>query len=337
MPSSQIINHDKIKTLHKKIEETIAVFSKQLPSSPAELYIPQIYMLGLGGKRIRPLLVLLANDLFNGNTEDALPAALAVELFHNFTLIHDDIMDNAPLRRNQPTVFTKWNPSVAILSGDAMFVKAYQTLEGSKNFHLIFPVFNKMALEVCEGQQLDLNYENSPTVSTSKYFKMIELKTAVLLAASLKIGAITANAAAEDIKNLYDFGINIGLAFQLQDDYLDIYGEEGKFGKKRGGDIIANKKTYLLIKTLELCEANPYKKGELMQWLQIQTKTENDSTQKIEAVKHIYDHAEIGKITLTEIENYHKKSIASLRKLNISETKKNLLIEFTSELLKREN
>ncbi|MBI3500691.1 MAG: polyprenyl synthetase family protein [Bacteroidetes bacterium] len=325
-----------VKEVQNKIDEEIKKLFQELSISPVELYEPIRYMLSLGGKRIRPLFVLLANDLFEGKTEDAIPAALAIELFHNFTLVHDDIMDNAPLRRNQPTVHQKWNSSSAILSGDVMLVKAFQLLSESTQFEIIFPVFSEMAVKVCEGQQFDLNYEQLNKISVPQYFKMIELKTAVLFAASMKIGALTGKTKANDAENIYEFGKNIGMAFQLRDDLLDVYGEEEKFGKQKGGDIISNKKTFLLLKAIELSGLNSYKKEELVQWLEFNPKNEKDSKEKVEAVKSIYDFCNVKKITGQEINSFHQKAIASLDKVSASEEKMKVLIEFTSSLLSRE-
>lgn len=325
-----------IKVFQNKIEEEIKKLSEEFSIPPAELYEPIRYMLSLGGKRIRPLFVLLANDLFEGKIKDAIPAALAVELFHNFTLVHDDIMDNAPLRRNQPTVHEKWNPSSAILSGDVMLVKAFHLLSESPQFEMIFSVFSEMAVKVCEGQQFDLNYEQVNKISVQQYFKMIELKTAVLFASSMKIGALTGRVKADDAENIYEFGKNIGMAFQLQDDLLDVYGEEEKFGKQNGGDIISNKKTFLLLKAIELSGLNPYKKEELSQWIECKPKNEKESKEKVEGVKSIYDFTNVKKITEEEINSFHTKAIASLEKISAPKEKKKALVDFTSSLLKRE-
>ncbi len=322
--------------LQNKIKEEIGKLSSEFSIPPAELYEPARYMLDLGGKRIRPLFVLLACDLFNGKIEDAMDAALSTELFHNFTLVHDDIMDNAPLRRNQPTVHQKWNTSTAILSGDVMLVKAYQLICKSKMAETILPIFNTMAAKVCEGQQWDLNYEQLHKISIAHYFKMIELKTAVLIAACLQIGARIGGASEADAKNLYEFGKNIGLAFQLQDDLLDVYGNEEKFGKQRGGDIISNKKTFLLLKTMDIVSASTYKKEELQQWLSIQPTNENDIKEKIAAVKNIYDFAHVKEITEQEIRLHHHKAIRSLDSISVSKEKKESLINFTTSLLNRE-
>ncbi len=318
------------------INEEIERFSTELSIPPAELYEPVRYMFSLGGKRIRPLFVLLGCDLFGGKTDDAISSALAIELFHNFTLVHDDIIDNAHLRRNKPTVHSKWNTSTAILSGDAMLVKAHQLISKNKMCDAILPVFSEMAIKVCEGQQLDLNYEKIDKISVGQYFEMIELKTAVLIAASIKIGALIGGAKEEDAKNLYEFGKNTGMAFQLQDDLLDVYGESEKFGKQQGGDIIANKKTFLLLKAIELASLNLYKNEELAQWIAFQPSNEKDAKEKVEAVKNIYDFVNVKKITEQEINSFHQKAIASLEKVSIQKEKKNQLIEFTSSLLKRE-
>ena len=325
-----------IQELQNKISQEIERLSAEFSIPPSELYEPIRYTLSLGGKRVRPLLVLFGCDLFMGKAEEAVPAALAIELFHTFTLVHDDIMDNAPLRRNQPTVHQKWNASTAILSGDVMLVKAYGLIGKSKMCNAILPVFSEMAEKVCEGQQWDLNYEKLDKISVPQYFKMIELKTAVLIAASLKIGAIIGGAAAEDAKHLYEFGKNTGLAFQLQDDLLDVYGEEEKFGKQKGGDIISNKKTFLLLKAVELSSLNGYKKEELAQWLNFHPKNEKESKEKVEAVKAIYDFTNVKKITETEIQSLHQKAIHSIEKVSAPAEKKKLLIDFTSSLLKRE-
>ena len=307
-----------------------------LPARPANLYDPIKYTLSLGGKRMRPLLVMIGCDLFDGNTEEALPAAIAVELFHNFTLIHDDIMDNAPLRRNKQTVHEKWNNSVAILGGDAMMVKAYEYLAKSKPELLpeILKVFNSTALKVCEGQQLDMDYEKQNVVGSVQYLNMITLKTAVLLAGSLKIGAITGGARNEDAERLYEFGKNIGIAFQLQDDILDVYADAEKFGKQKGGDIISNKKTFLLIKALELSNLNSYKKEELLQWIHA---PQFIPKEKVEAVTEIYNFLNVKKIAEAEMDKYYQSALQYLQKIPANEEKKKELISFTEGLMKREN
>lgn len=343
-----------IQNFQNKIDEAIKKLEGQLSIPPAELYEPVRYMLGLGGKRIRPLFVLMACELFNGKAEDALSAAIAIELFHNFTLVHDDVMDNAPLRRNKPTVHNKWNNHIAILSGDVMMVKAYQLLSNSKLppaiLSTVLASFNEMAVHVCEGQQWDLNYEQQHTISIPHYFKMIELKTASLIASCMQIGALIGGAKAEDAKNMYAFGKYTGIAFQLQDDLLDVYGEEEKFGKLKGGDILANKKTFLLLKASNIASHNHYLKEELDQWMSVSPiclsgmqaaplpgeKGTNDALEKINAVTRIYDFVNIKKITEEEIDSYHKKAMAALEKVSVVTEKKKVLIEFATKLLKRE-
>jgi geranylgeranyl diphosphate synthase type II len=230
--------------------------SLKLDGTPPELYAPISYTVSWSGKRIRPVLLLIACDLFGGNTNIASDSAVGLELFHNFTLIHDDIMDNAPLRRGKPTVFKKWDSNIAILSGDTMFALAYKQVIRTKSPFLkkILDVFTQTAVEVCEGQQMDLNFESVDNVSIEEYLNMIRLKTAVLIGASLKIGALIAGADKKNTDIIYKFGENIGMAFQLQDDYLDAFGDEKQFGKKTGGDIIENKKTYLYLKACEISD-----------------------------------------------------------------------------------
>lgn len=330
-----------VQDFQNKINAEIEDLSAELSLPPAELYEPIRYMLSLGGKRIRPLFVLMACDLFAEKTEKAIHAALATELFHNFTLVHDDIMDNAPLRRNKPTVHSKWNNSTAILSGDVMMVKAYQLLAKSKwspeIYEKVLNTFNEMAVKVCEGQQWDLSYEQVHKISIPQYFKMIELKTAVLLAACMKIGALIGGANEANAKNMYEFGKNTGIAFQLQDDLLDVYGEQDKFGKLKGGDIIANKKTFLLLKASDIASSNHYLSEELYQWMGIKTSSEKDSLEKVQAVTRIYDLVNIKKVTEEEINSYHQKALAALEKVPASAEKKRFLADFTSTLLQRQS
>lgn len=329
-----------IEKFQHTINEEIEKFSAELSLPPAELYEPIRYMLSLGGKRIRPLLVMMACDIYSEKTEKAIHSALAVELFHNFTLVHDDIMDHAPLRRNKPTVHSKWNTPTAILSGDVMMVKAYQLIGKSKLtpevLEAVLATFNEMAIQVCEGQQWDLNYELLHKISIPQYFKMIELKTAVLLAACLKIGALIGGANEKDAKNLYAFGKNTGIAFQLQDDLLDVYGEEKKFGKLKGGDIIANKKTFLLLKASEIASNNHYLKEELDQWMGVKTSNDKDAAEKVKAVTRIYDFVNIKKITEEEINSYHQKAMASLELVSAPADKKNALKKLTDSLVQRQ-
>lgn len=324
---------NKIIAFQKIINEEIKKLSPQIGNQPAELYEPIIYTLQLGGKRMRPVLLLLACDMFGGNTNRAIAPSIGIELFHNFTLVHDDIMDNAPLRRGEPTVHQKWNNNIAVISGDAMLVKAYQFIAQCEQALLpdVLSVFNTVAIQVCEGQQLDMNYEKAGKVSISEYINMINLKTAVLLAGSLKIGALIGGAKEEDAQYLYEFGRNIGIAFQLQDDLLDVYGDEKKFGKQVGGDIISNKKTYLLLKALEL--ANDTTLKELNNWIQL---SNFDAKEKVKAVTAIYDSLNIPELTQKEIHLYCEKGLAFLSKISIEDSKKEVLRTFADELMVRE-
>ncbi len=257
-----------------------------IPERPQNLYAPIGYFMRLGGKRIRPLLTLMGADLFGApDVERAVPAALAIELFHNFSLVHDDIMDKAPLRRGQQTVHEKWGADIAILAGDNLLIMAYGQLARSPAGKLpaLLESFNTMATEVCEGQQLDMDYEGMDAIAIADYLHMIRLKTSVLLGTALKLGAILGDASEADAQYCYDFGVNVGLAFQLQDDILDVYGDPERFGKQRGGDILANKKTYLLLKALELADAGT--EAELRGWLA----NDRDGDAKVDRVTEIYD------------------------------------------------
>lgn len=324
---------NQIISLQKIIQQELEQLSCEIHKQPKELYEPIVYTLQFGGKRIRPVMLLLACDMFGGNIQQALPAAIAIELFHNFTLVHDDIMDNATLRRGNATVHTQWNNNIAILSGDALLVKAYQKLAECKPILLptVLNIFNKLAIEVCEGQQLDMNYEQTNTVTIAEYINMITLKTAVLLAGSLKIGALLANATEEEAHYLYEFGKNIGIAFQLQDDLLDVYGDEKKFGKQVGGDIISNKKTYLLLKAMEL--SNHTQKAALKKWLQLDT---FDNQAKITAITTVYNALDIPKLTQELIENYCKNGLLALSKINLTANKKAILHTFVQQLMTRQ-
>ncbi|MCK4664238.1 MAG: polyprenyl synthetase family protein [Bacteroidales bacterium] len=313
------------------IEKKISSFD--FNNEPKELYEPFIYTLSNGGKRIRPVLTLMACNLFNDKIDDAIYPAAGLEIFHNFTLLHDDIMDNSSLRRNKPTVHIKWNTNVAILSGDAMLIKAYEYISKCKPeiFKNVFKTFNKTALEVCEGQQFDMNFEQKETISINDYLKMIKLKTSVLLGACLKIGAIIGGASSQDTELLYNFGVNIGLAFQIKDDLLDVYGNSETFGKNIGGDIIANKKTYLLIKAFELA------KHELLTNLKYQVNAKYfDTKEKISIIKDIYNKLGIKQITEDKINYYYKIALNKLEKLNISPDKKNELEIFAKRLIVRD-
>ena len=305
----------------------------ELPESPALLYDPIRYVIGLEAKRIRPSLTLLACNLFTDLIEVSVNPALAIELFHNFTLLHDDIMDNSDLRRGQPTVHKKWNINTAILSGDTMLIKAYVYMSKCPGTILskVLDVFNHTALEVCEGQQFDMDFESDKQISVKDYLKMIELKTSVLIAASLKIGAICGGASDRDSDLLYQFGRNLGIAFQLQDDMLDVYADPGLFGKSIGGDIIANKKTFLLISALNMAKDELLKN--LNNWI---GKKEFDRDAKIRAVTEIYNILNIKELTKSRIIELFKEAQLSLDKVSVSMEKKRELGEFATLLMTRE-
>ncbi len=308
--------------------------NKNFGDSPPELYKPIAYILNLGGKRIRPLLSLLSYGLFKGDPESILAQATAVEVFHNFTLMHDDIMDQAPLRRGKPTVHEKWNANVAILSGDVMLVRAYDLLLETNPQLLPETVrlFNKTAAEVCEGQQLDMNYESYDSVSESDYLEMIRLKTAVLLGFSLQLGALLAGASKSDAQLLYDFGVDVGVGFQLKDDLLDVFADQAKFGKQVGGDIISNKKTFLLIKALEL--AKGIDKEELHHWL---GKKEFDKEEKVSAIKTIYNRLGIKQLTEEKMNYYFEKGFRGYQAVGFkNKTYFTLLKQITEDLIHRE-
>lgn len=294
-----------------KLEHHIT--SHNFGESPQELYEPITYIMSLGGKRIRPLLSLLAYGIYGKNPEDILSQASAVEVFHNFTLMHDDIMDNAPLRRGKATVHEKWNSNIAILSGDVMLVRAYDLLLGTEPDLLpeVIRLFNQTAAEVCEGQQLDMNFETYETVYEEQYLNMIRLKTAVLLGFALQLGAILAGAEKEDAQKLYDFGVNIGVGFQLKDDLLDVYADKAKFGKQVGGDIISNKKTFLLLKALELSKGSDAE--ELNHWLSLQ---DFDKEEKVNAVKGIYEKLGIKALTEAKMQNYFDAGFRQLESIH---------------------
>ena len=318
----------------KSIQELSALISDELgrieyPKNPSLLYEPIDYILGLGGKRMRPILVLMAHQLFDKNIEKAISPALAIEVFHNFTLLHDDIMDNAPLRRGQKTVHEKWNSNVAILSGDTMLVQAYLLMAEVDNTIVkqILAVFSKAAIEVCEGQQWDMDFETQSDVSIPDYLKMIEYKTAVLLGTALQIGGITSGASKEEQNHLYAFGRDLGIAFQLKDDLLDAFGDTATFGKQVGGDIMANKKTYLYLKALALADRT--QKQNLEQYF-----STNDTTQlKVDAVKTIFSNLEIPEFTTNLIREYHARAMENLAAIN-SENKDPLLA-FSALLMDR--
>jgi geranylgeranyl diphosphate synthase type II len=299
---------------------------------PRNLYEPVHYILKLGGKRIRPVLTLMSAEVFDADYKLALPAALAVEVFHNFSLIHDDIMDDAPLRRGNETVHEKWNTNTAILSGDAMLILAYQYFEkyNTDVFRDLAKLFSKTALEVCEGQQYDVDFETRDDVTIDQYLKMIEYKTAVLVGASMKMGAIVAETSAENANLIYDFGLNLGLAFQLQDDYLDAFGNPETFGKQVGGDIIENKKTYLYLKAIEF--ANSDEKEQLLHLFSIQPE---DNSAKIASVKEIFNSSGASSATQKAIQDYTFKAFETLRNISIDNEKKDILRSFGENLMGR--
>ncbi|WP_278034302.1 polyprenyl synthetase family protein [Flavobacterium nitratireducens] len=306
--------------------------SQLVIKEPKNLYEPIHYILGLGGKRIRPVLTLMSAEIFDVSYEKALPAALAVEVFHNFSLVHDDIMDDAPLRRGNTTVHEKWDINTGILSGDAMLILAYQYFEKFEPviFRDLAKLFSKTALEVCEGQQWDVDFESRNDVTIPEYLKMIEYKTAVLVAAAMKMGAIIAETSEENANLIYDFGLNLGIAFQLQDDYLDAFGDPETFGKQVGGDIIENKKTYLYLKGMEF--ANGVDKQELADLFSVQME-ENEA--KIAQVKEIFLNSGAAKATQKAIEAYTFKAFETLEKMDINSEKKNILRVFGEGLMGR--
>ncbi len=305
---------------------------KTYPKKPINLYEPITYILGLGGKRLRPVLTLMAAEVFGTEYTKALDAALAIEIFHNFSLVHDDIMDDAPLRRGKTTVHEKWDINTGILSGDAMLINAYQLFENYEGemFRSLAQLFSKTALEVCEGQQYDVDFETRDDVTLPEYLKMIEYKTAVLVAAALKMGAIIAEAPQEQQQHIYDFGLYLGIAFQLQDDYLDAFGDPKTFGKQVGGDIIENKKTYLYLKAMELGSMQQQK--ELTDLFSIHP---NDSSGKIEQIKTIFQETTAADQTTKAIVHYTEKAFEVLEKLNVSADKKVLLQDFGGNLMRR--
>jgi len=319
-----------IETYKRLIESEIR--KQKFGKQPKSLYEPLRYIMALGGKRLRPLLTLLSYSLYKEDAKRIVPFATAVETFHNFTLLHDDIMDNAPLRRGNPTVHEKWNINTAILSGDVMQVKVYDlflNLEG-KMLKDVLLEFNECATEVCEGQQWDMEFEGMPKVTEAQYINMIRQKTAVLVGFSLELGAILAEAPLEDRIALYQFGVNIGIGFQLKDDLLDVYGDQNKFGKQVGGDIISNKKTFLLIKALE--KAKGKEKIELTKWLKAK---KFGNRKKIKEVTTLFNKLQIESITTNKINSYFQKGLTSLDQLNVSSNRKNELKKFIHQLIDR--
>ena len=314
----------------KQLQQDFADFMAKTDFSgqPKELYEPIAYTILQSGKRLRPMLCLLANEMFDGDENEALWPALALETFHNFTLIHDDIMDKAPLRRGKETVYQKWNADIAILSGDAMLAKAFQYALHPKKGAELAQQLGKVAIEICEGQQMDLNFETLGNVTIPEYLEMIRLKTAVLFATALQMGATVAGATDADIQHLYDFGINMGMSFQLQDDILDLYSDVEVFGKRHGGDIADNKKTYLYLKALELATEKDRKRLEHLFTLRI----DHDEEEKIEEVQAIYDCLHVKEAVEKVMLEYDRKAIESLAAVSLPEEKKKHLRTY-AELL----
>jgi geranylgeranyl diphosphate synthase type II len=316
----------------QRVEKEISQLRFHNP--PNSLYAPIEYVLSLGGKRIRPALTLVACNLYSETIEDALAPALCMEVFHNFTLLHDDLMDKADKRRNQATVHKRWNENTAILSGDAMLIAAYQLIAQSPQAHLkpLLDLFTTTALEICGGQQYDMDFEERTDVSEAEYLEMIRLKTAVLLACSLKTGAIAGGAPSEDARHLYQYGISIGLAFQLQDDLLDVYGDSGTFGKNIGGDILCNKKTFLLVQAL--LRANARQREEMHHWFE---KKDFVPAQKIAAFRRLYDELDLQAITKARIETFYAQAQQHLQQLKVSPERASVLKDATKLLLHRQS
>ena len=299
---------------------------------PASLYEPVKYVLSMGGKRIRPTLMLLAYNLYKEDPEKILSSACALETYHNYTLLHDDLMDNADVRRGKPTVHKKWDANKAILSGDSMLVLSYQRMLQCDVKHVkrVMDVFTETALEIGEGQEYDMTFETRNDVAEDEYIEMIRLKTSVLLACAVKIGAILADAPEEDTENLYKFGEQMGLAFQLQDDYLDVYGDPKIFGKANGGDIVSNKKTYMLINAYNHADKNQY--AQLKDWLE---NKECDDKSKIEAVTKLYTEIGVDKLAEKKIAEYFAKAEEYLAKVNVPAERKQILADYTQKMMKR--
>lgn len=306
--------------------------SHLVDKEPKSLYGPINYILSLGGKRMRPVLTLMAADAFGADCKQALPAAVAVEMFHNFSLVHDDIMDDAPLRRGNETVHEKWNVNTAILSGDAMLILAYRYFEEYEPviFRSLAKLFSRTALEVCEGQQWDVDFESRNDVTLPEYLKMIEYKTAVLVAAALQMGAIVAGTTQDNCRLIYEFGRNLGIAFQLQDDLLDAFGDPETFGKQVGGDIIENKKTYLYLLALQNADAG--QKQQLMQYFASQPEA---STGKIAAVKSLFMATKADEATKVAIADYTQRALDTLKDMEISAENKAALQLFAQKLMER--
>ncbi len=320
-----------IKEYHNIILQEVANFNAT--SRNMELYAPVKYILDLGGKRMRPILTLIGTDLFGGKLEDSYKSALGIEVFHNFTLLHDDIMDKAPLRRGRDTVHEKWSVNAAILSGDVMFVQAFTLVTSCKDEYLraVIDIFNVTAIEVCEGQQLDMEFETRDDVTLDEYLEMIRLKTSVLVGCALELGAVLANASKKDSRALYYFGMNLGMAFQIKDDILDVFGDASLVGKQVGGDILSNKKTYLLLKAIE--DADDVQSNELRHWI---NNGHNNPQEKVKAVTSIFEDLNIKEKADQLMNDYYFKSIDALNSINISDENKNYLRGFAEALMNRQ-
>ena len=314
-----------------RIDEEIENYLDTLPNKG--VYLPFKYIMNLGGKRFRPSLLLLATDIFNGSIEEAINSAIGVEVFHNFSLVHDDIMDEAPLRRGKSPVHIKWNLNMGVLSGDIMFAQANSLISGCFPHHVkeVVQLYNKTAIEVCEGQDLDLEFETRENVSIEEYIEMIRLKTAVLVACALKIGAIIGNANLNDSELIYDFGINLGVAFQIHDDILDIYGNQQAFGKQVGGDIIEGKHSVLLI-----AAKTQSNKEQLLKINELLNNSSLANDKKVQEVTNIYNQLNVKEIASLMQDQYYKKALNAIEQLTLSEDKKRILYSFAAKLMKRE-
>ena len=318
--------------LLKKVNEALdnLVYDRQ----PASLYDPIKYVLSIGGKRVRPVLTMLAYNLYKDDPLSIMSQAIGLETYHNFTLLHDDLMDHADMRRGHETVHKKWDANRAILSGDTMLLQAFERVEDCDSAKLpaVFKVFIQTTLEIGEGQQLDVEFEERNDVTEDEYIEMIRLKTSVLLACACKVGAIMADAPAEDIENMYKFGEKLGLAFQLQDDLLDVYGDPAVFGKNIGGDITSNKKTYMLINAFN--RATPAQRDELTKWVEAK---EFDRNEKVAAVTNLYNEIGIRKLCEQKIEQYYQESLVYLAKVSVSDERKAEIKAYAAEMMKRQS
>jgi len=319
------------------LQDSLDIINREIqaihyPKNPTGLYEPIAYLLSLKGKKIRPAFTLLACNLYRDDVEIAIRPALAWEILHNFTLMHDDVMDKADLRRGQATVHKKWNENTAILSGDAMLILSYTYMTESvtENLKPLLDLFSQTAAQICEGQQYDMEFEQRLDVSEKEYIEMIRLKTAVLLGACLKSGAIIGGGSEKDAQNLYDFGINLGIAFQIKDDLLDVYGNPDVFGKKTGGDILCNKKTYLLIDALN--RADKTDKEELLKWLACEDKPQ----EKIVAVRNLYNRLDIPGKADAAIRFFYEKALTAFQAVSVEENKKKILKDIAKDLMDRE-